>query len=374
MIGEHPLLKLTDWKLENNINKYKLRQKLLKKSKKTFPSSWSNDGSIVTSDLYCYLKARFGNPNGLILKLFKGFNYYIYWHFVISIQSYSIHFLDTIRGLEIIIQGEEPFTEDDWNILIKKLKEDFKKFGPLKSQILHSLEKREIFINPYKRLERVIGELINRLESLNKSKPNLEKSSIVEVYKWIIESMILGTSLKAIIPVWGESCVNLIFYLLRKRKFAGDKRICDFFVQQPIDVRIKTLHLYCNGFKEGIDFSKKEYENFKSLMDFRNNYLHGNINPEQLKVEKILYDNKIPIFSDERGFLIRIFENSLHQIKKEEILKDKEITLAFINFLLDHLEEYYKAQIISSLDSLHLSFEGGEAFPTDLRALECLYF
>lgn len=377
MNSEHPLLNISAWKLIEKVNKSKLREKLLKKSKRTFSSSWLNDGSIVTLDLYCYLKARFGQPNGLILKLLKGFDSFIYWHYVIFIENYSIHFLDTIRGLEILIQGVKPFSRDDWNFLIIKLKEDFKRFGPKKSKISNSFEKRYIFINPHKRLKNVIKKLMSRLDSLDIVKPSIEESSPDELNRWIHnigEAMILGTSLKAIIPVWGESFINLVFYLLRKRKVIDDKRICDFFVQQPIDVRIKTLHLYCNGFKDSIDFSRDEFKKFKKLMDFRNDYLHGNIKPEQLKVEKIMYDGNIPIFSDERGFVIRLFENSMHQIKKEEVSNDFDITYNFIIFVLDHLEEHYKEEVTLSLDNLHLSFEGREAFPLVLSALEYFYF
>ena len=217
---------------------------------------------------------------------------------------------------------------------------------------------------------------MQRLKSLNLSKPIIDKPSFDELQNWmqnITEARILGTSLKAIIPVWGESCVNLIFYLLRKKKVVGDKRICDFFVQQPIDVRIKTLHLYCNGFKDGVDFTKEQFKNFMILMNFRNDYLHGNINPEKLKVEKIMYDGKIPIFSDERGFIIRLFENSLLHIKTENILKDIEATKEFISFILIHLEEHYQRLINRSIDRLHLSFEGTEAFPNELEMLEYLF-
>ena len=302
----------------------------------------------------------------------KGFDNYIYWHYVISIEGYYIHFLDNLKGLEVLIQGSDSFSEEDWKILIKKLKDDYKRYGPDKSKVLNSLEERNIFINPHTRLSSTICELIQRLESLDLSKPSIDKPSINELQNWIrniTEAMRLGTCLKAIIPVWGESCVNLIFYLLRKRKVVGDKRICDFFVQQPIDVKIKTLHLYCNGFKDGVDFSKKQFSNFISLMQYRNDYLHGNIKPEQLKVEKIMYDGKIPIFQDERGFLIRTVENSLHQIKKEDVLKDIDTTKEFISFILSYLEENYHKKISRSLERFYLNFEGGEAFPIDLEIL-----
>ena len=138
MNSEHPVLNIKDWRLSDKINKSKLREKLIRKSKKTFTSSWFNDRSIVALDLYCYLKARFGPPNGLILKLMKDFDNYIYWHYVISIEGYDIHFLDNLRGLEVLIEGSEPFSEEDWNILINKLKDDFKRYGPDKSKFFSS--------------------------------------------------------------------------------------------------------------------------------------------------------------------------------------------------------------------------------------------
>jgi hypothetical protein len=286
--------------------------------------------------------------------------------------------LDRFGGLEILIQGNKPFSDENWDTLISNLKADFKRIGPEKSRIYNDLHKRKVFINPFKRLENVIEGLRKRMEEIDLTKPATDKSFQDEGFqKWIqniSEAKMIGTSLMALIPVWGESFVNLVFFLLRKKKIISDERICDFFVKQDIDVRIKTLHLFCNGFKEGIDFDKNEFKDFKSLMAKRNDFLHGNIKPSQLKVEEIMYDEKIPIFRDERGFLIRIIDNSLHQIRKEDVFNNYETIKKFIEFILSYLEKQSEKQVISSLNKLHLGFEGEEVFPPELGSVEYIMF
>ncbi|MDP3182509.1 MAG: hypothetical protein Q8M54_06785 [Desulfobaccales bacterium] len=219
---KHPAFNILNWKLsEQKINKYKLKQKIIKKSKRSFSTIWVNDGSIKSLDFYCYLKARFGEPNGLSVDEHLGDNLIdniVCWHYILSVDNCVMHILDKSGGLEVLIEGKDSLSEEDWHSFIKLIKGDFKIIGPRKSEVYNSLDKRKIFINPYKRLHRVVERLIEQLEAINLGEPPLNKGlsnkdQYEEKRKYFSEAMILGISLMAIIPVWGESFINLIIFV-----------------------------------------------------------------------------------------------------------------------------------------------------------------
>src|SRR5262249_43303669 len=54
---------------------------------------WANDGSISPLDLYCYLKARFGPPNGISMLFRKSSSdNAIQWHYTIFFRRLNDRF------------------------------------------------------------------------------------------------------------------------------------------------------------------------------------------------------------------------------------------------------------------------------------------
>jgi hypothetical protein len=348
-----------------------------------------NDGSIKSVDLYCYLKARFGEPNGLSVDEHLGDNLIdniVYWHYIFSVDNCVIHIMDKSGGLEVLIKSKESLSKGDWHSFINLIKGDFKRIGPKKSEVYNSLDKRKIFINPYKRLYRVVKRLIERLEALNLGEPpsikDLSNEEQIYIYDekriYFSEAMILGASLMAIIPVWGESFINLIIFALIKKIVKYDDRILRLFIEQPIDFRTKTLHLYCDGFIEGIDAESIEYKEFKKIMDIRNDFLHGNIKPKEMQFDELIFDNEIPLFKDDRTFFNRMLEDSLYKIERENVLKKYEEMQKFIEYVLGHLDSVHKNNMEHLMESMFLSFGKDEreikpAFPGWLGVFDMLY-
>lgn len=74
-----------------------------------------------------------------------------------------------------------------------------------------------------------------------------------------------------------ESLIGMIYELLRRDEYISDMydRVTD---KADLDIRLATMHLYCNGFaKQIINRESPEWGMFQRLRDFRNNIMHGNL-------------------------------------------------------------------------------------------------
>lgn len=101
---------------------------------------------LSTLDMYCYLRARFGTPNGIqnFLRRDDSDNL-IHWDFNLKAGDTDVYIMATSREVQFMIA--EPMTDDDWRALILGLKADFARVGPEKKIILDGLEKRTLFPN-----------------------------------------------------------------------------------------------------------------------------------------------------------------------------------------------------------------------------------
>ncbi len=58
----------------------------------------------------------------------------------------------------------------------------------------------------------------------------------------------LAFSIRMLAPVYAESFVNTLIFLLADDDVKKDKRLYDSIIRQNIDIRVKQLHRNCNGF------------------------------------------------------------------------------------------------------------------------------
>lgn len=350
MDAENSVLNISNWELVDP--KTVILLKLEERTEKHICSAWVNDGSISPLDLYCYLKARFGAPNGLAM-LFRNpsTDNLIQWHYTLCSGDFMIDFCGMNRRLEILVKGTHAISKEDWAVLLTQIKADFTNFGSQMSKVRQSLEKWSLFVNPYKRLNDIVETFVKRLEALDLKKPTLlprivtrdqVKRYLEEFSKWhqnILEAKIIGTSLRMIVPVLAESFVNLIIFILAKQDVKSDVRLYEELVRKQIDIRVKSLHLYCDGFIKNVESNSEEFKKFHTLMNSRNDFLHGNVDPIKLKFDEVFFDNKtIPLFRDERSLSDRLIGNSIRHIEPEVVLNEVKVVRDFVTFVLGHLD------------------------------------
>jgi hypothetical protein len=137
----------------------KRRSKRTKKSRKTKQGGILIVRTHLTPlDVYCYLKARFGEPNGFQNFLRKDDSHnFIHWEYQIESHGINIHIMGSNRQLHFWVG--ETLTDEQWKGLILTIKGDYKRVGVDKIRVLRGLEKWAVFPNKYVQIAEVCGEL-----------------------------------------------------------------------------------------------------------------------------------------------------------------------------------------------------------------------
>lgn len=344
-----PIDKISSWKTIDP-------QVILKMLKKELPSKglgrWVFTESISPLDLYVYLKARFGPPNGfqMILKNPSSDNY-IHWHWTLQVNEDIIDFLGYNMHAEAWLRGYPDFSQSEGQHFEEGIKIDFKNISKSMSQVRKSLEKWHIFVNPYDRLRKVIDRFSTELNGLSIDKVELpelphtpEELEVFDAkFKDCLESyskaLGLSTSLRMLAPVLAEAFVNLVIFLLAKPDIKQDKRIYDDVLRRGIDVRVKSLHINCEGFNRAIPSDTQEFKDFHALMNSRNDFLHGNIDPTKLKYDVIFFDKNTPIPKAYKNFSELCLVNSLIHVEPEAALNDVSVVNRFIELVLAQMNK-----------------------------------
>lgn len=99
--------------------------------------------------------------------------------------------------------------------------------------------------------------------------------------------------IRSMLPVMAEAYVNLMMFVLFRQHIKDDSRLRDHTIKQPIDIRIKTLHTNCIGFSKPVDYSNDSCKAYHTLVNERNDLLHGNVVIDKLKFSEVYFLGKI---------------------------------------------------------------------------------
>ena len=114
-------------------------------------------------------------------------------------------------------------------------------------------------------------------------------------------------------------------------------RLSDNVQRQPIDIRIKSLNLYCDGFLAPIDFTHEACKHYHTLMNERNDLLHGNVVVEKLRFNEVYFQGRVPIFNEYRSFWQRTIGLDAQAVGLGKVLLELEVVDDFIAYLLSTL-------------------------------------
>jgi hypothetical protein len=326
---------------------------------------WVIREGITPVELYCYLNARFGPPNGMQM-LFRSddSDNLIHWHYTFNYKGETIEIMCMTFRLEIMhsIEFDSPtYAKVEF---IKDLKKDFSTYGKSISKFRNKIEKWQLFINPFFRIKSVIEHQLEKLEALKieeleplsypSSAEDLEKlkDRMGHAGELYTEATALGLNIRMLAPVYAESFINLIIFLLAEDDIKTDKRMYDSIVRQQIDIRIKGLHRNCKGFFQAVDYNNTEAcKAFHTLMNNRNDLLHGNVDPKKLAYETVYFDGKIPLFNDYRNFSFYSWEASIRNVTPELAIGDYQVVQNLIAYILICLEDNIRAEVCRFLET-----------------------
>ncbi|MCC6140408.1 MAG: hypothetical protein IT389_07310 [Nitrospira sp.] len=321
---------------------------------------WAIRTELCPADLYCYLSARFGPPNGA-QNFFRAndSDNLIHWDWTLSCEFGWITFLGMNFRTEIQLLGKFPFTEQDKEEFISQIKADFSNFGQKMSDIRSNLlEKWVEFTNPYQRLRRSIDQLLKELRSLeldpgNEKISDWSDSTNIQVAQGQWDSVAARYSkglglcfgVRSMLPVMAEAFVNVVLITLMKPEISGDRRLRENAFRQPIDIRIKSLHLNCNGFASSIDYSHETCRTYHSLVNERNDLLHGNVAIDKLRFNEVYFHGSVPVFNEYRSMWERSIGVEIQAVGFDKLFEEVRVIERFIEYVLDCLQPSIKKEI-----------------------------
>src|SRR5579883_2388815 len=104
--------------------------KLNKEAPTASKNIWILDDSLSPLNLYCYLKVRFGNPNGFAMTLkTDSSDNLIQYHYTLQVSDRMIDIFGKNTQVEFVVECPVEFNSGDWKDLILSIRDDLKNYG-----------------------------------------------------------------------------------------------------------------------------------------------------------------------------------------------------------------------------------------------------
>ncbi|MBN3344206.1 hypothetical protein H5A44_17460 [Pectobacterium brasiliense] len=369
--------------IENiDINKLKviptseLSAQSLNRNKKPSAASktiWIFKENIRAVDIYCYFNVRFGKPNGLftLLKNHHDSDNLIHWDYTFSYGDKQLTILCKTYYIEVMKNFDISDEKKAKEKFLTDIKNDFQNYGRDISNFKKSLEPWVLFVNPFKRLKQVIESQLEKLEKIAISKiphslgfdPRMkptkktikrwEKESKEKVDKYV-EATSLGLSVSMLLPVYAESFINFIIFMLAKPEIKKDKNTYDNVLRMRINERVSFLHENCIGFAQPVDYNHVQAcKDFHSIMNKRNEILHGNINPMNYLFDSIYFEYRTPLFETFRDIEYDTYKATLRGIEFEKVVDDYQKIQDFISYILLCLDAKVLEHVKILMETVH---------------------
>ncbi|HAV5499776.1 TPA: hypothetical protein MW165_002376 [Acinetobacter baumannii] len=329
---------------------------------------WIIKNEIKPVDLFCYLYAKFGPPRGLLTMLRNpdlGSENLIQWDWMFNTDLGPLFIQGHNFRTEVHISEKIKQSGLEANDFVNQLKSDFKNFGKEISNIKKSLEKWTEFVNPFFRIKTTIHQHFLKLEEL---KLDLDKDKISNIFDledqniWInitdkyyfAIGLIYG--LRSMLPVMAESFINCLIFLTSKPEIKNNSRLFDSIIRQQIDIRVQSLHLNCLYFTSHIDYTSDECKKFHTLMNERNDLLHGNINVSKQAFGDVYFNKDMAIYDSYKDHWEKSIGILIDSVKFDSIYEDLKVVEKFIEFILSHLDPKVSERIKRVLNNAFLGF------------------
>jgi len=206
------------------------------------------------------------------------------WQWTFSYKDFFIEIYDWKLSSTFIAIYSIHSNQESSKILAEKLNEFFvkegkKSIGKIKTKIKNS--KHRVLENPfftyYSTAENlmIIASFINNIKANNPSTVPLRKK-IMGFELWQKQSDIYRSAFLMYLSSF-EGFINILYELYLKQELRDD-RINEKISREQLDIKLRMLPIYCDGFKVKIINSEDErFKNYLRLISLRNNYVHANL-------------------------------------------------------------------------------------------------
>lgn len=330
--------------------KFLVKILLEKKYPKGF-KGWIIKNEIKPVDIYCYLYAKYGPPNGLMnfLRSDSSDNL-VHWEWTLMNDDGLIEIQGQLYKTEIHLLGTFNRQAITKQSLIKQFRSELKKYGAQMKAVRLQLEKWTEFVNPFQTIQSTIEIQIKKLRELN-LQPSQDKvhtpsskdemATYAERFSVMAEKYTFGAGLafglRCMMPVLAETFLNLLIFVLTKKDIRDDEPRYRGFVSETIQARLNMLHVNCIGFERPVDHAHEACRRFYQLMSDRNDLLHGNFNIGKLKIGDVYFNGKTPIKQKYDDLWEDTVGVTIASVKLERIEANYSTVQAFIAYLMSLL-------------------------------------
>ncbi|ORE84964.1 hypothetical protein ATO7_16449 [Oceanococcus atlanticus] len=340
----------------------------------SFDTFWKLQNQIKPIDFYCYLYARFGPPNGIqnLLRADHSDNL-IHWEWSLRAEDR----LYLIQGhnfrTEIWVSGAA-LESESLEVLIADIKQSFPQYGKSMGEIRKKLEHWIEFINPYQRIRAAVDCLDKELASLEVPSQEDQPKSVTDfdsTEEWskvwnrhaqtISRATGLCFGIRSMLPVMAEAFVNLLMYMQMKPELKADDRLRENLFRQPIDVRVRGLSHNCVGFESAVDYSHEACRRYHSLVNERNDLLHGNVVVDKLKFNELYFNGRVPVFKTYSTMWERAFGVAQSSVGLDLLENERDVVDGFVDYVISCLKEKTQMDVRAFLQQreLGLSLDDG---------------
>jgi hypothetical protein len=337
--------------------------------KRSKPSALMVRQHLSPVDVYCYLKARFGEPNGFQNWLRRDTSdNWIHWDYYLKTSDEDVYLCGMSREIHFVLS--EKMTDEHWRDLVLAVKADYSRVGKAKSAIFKSLEHWVTFPNKFVEIAGVCAEhhaeIVDNMGGYQsyKTPSYRDKRASAQSAKFAKQLTLRSAKLykhclelSLMTPVLAEAFINMVVLILCKQEIRRNKRQFDEFIRAQIDVKLFDLFYKCEGFAKPIDPHSAEFKNFKRIMDKRNNAIHGNCDPEKEKIESVYFEGKRPLFAEPGDHIGKLLETLERQHEPEAVIKDYEDSHAFLAYILGCLQPGRADRVSAILETSYPGYD-----------------
>ena len=322
---------------------------------------------ISPADVFLCLLGEFGQPNGFLSfsrNQTDAAKPGVLWHYTLSWRGRLIHIVAHPYRIEVVFSAGQPvnLTSVGFADLLKEwMRRNGKKIARARQQVTHW----HSFLNPLQHMSDACERMMYRARILAADLASSREQLVTEDWQEAnlqphalaaaeLASCCLAVRMMA--PVMAEMFVNLVIH----NQYRGDiPKIRDkgHYSSASIKVRLERLHVECSGFASPVDMDAPAMVAFSTLMNARNNLLHGNLLPDEKKEDELLMYQGIPVPKKYRSIYDRSIGPMLNAFPLAEAERDLQAARGLIKYLLDCLEAAVADSFRPMLESLDLHQE-----------------
>ena len=325
---------------------------------------------ISPADLFLCLLGQFGAPNGILSFMRQredAVKAEILWHYTLSWHGRLVQIVAHPYRIEVVFSTAQPvdLTPTSFAELLREwMRRNGQKLAVARQQVTHW----HSFLNPLQHMSDACERMLYRARMLNaglaKSREQPVTPAEIAWHEANLQPHALAAAelascclaVRMMAPVMAEMFVNLVIH---NQYRGGIPKIRDkgHYSSASIKVRLERLHVECSGFASPVDMDAPAMVAFSTLMNARNNLLHGNLLPDEKKEDELLMYQGIPVPKKYRSIYDRSIAPMLNAFPLAEAERDVQAARGLIKYLLDCLEAAVADSFRPMLESLDLHQE-----------------